>query len=324
MEYGAIAALLTGALFGIFLASRHFLRKRLPPWAAVAHGLFGATGFALLLVTVIASPELTLARRALLVLVVAVFMGCVNVVFHIRGLRHKTILILGHALLAVSGVTTFGVALLLRAPRVLPPQIAPADERPSTTSPLVAADPATRDTEVATAEVPSAEARAKRMADVQSSWREASFLISFETGSARLRDESIPALERIALAIRAETRAFRIEIQGHADERGADVENLSLTRARAQAVLRALVARGVDRDQLSAAGFGARCPIDPACARDDAPVSCHSDESWARDRRVVLAVVQLGDEVATALACDRGAALVPRRDQEILARVTRH
>jgi len=45
----AIVLFLVGACAGVILAVRHFLRRGLPPWIAVLHGLVGATGFGLLL-----------------------------------------------------------------------------------------------------------------------------------------------------------------------------------------------------------------------------------------------------------------------------------
>ena len=45
----SICLFLLGASAGAFLVVRHFLRRGLPGWLAVAHGVFGAGGFALLL-----------------------------------------------------------------------------------------------------------------------------------------------------------------------------------------------------------------------------------------------------------------------------------
>ena len=344
MEYGAIVALLVGALFGILLASRHFLRLKLPVWAAVFHGLAGATGFALLLVTVLANPTFTLARRALIILVIAVFMGCVNVVFHIRGLRHRTGLILGHALLAVSGVTTFAFALATRRPPTMSPQegVRPPgvdsqdSERsiartlaPPVTSPITPITPITSRSEETPTHAPgaaptlpaSAAATAPGLRAVRSTWADAAWRIEFESASATLTSGSRETVQHVADALRAEPRIRYVEVQGHADERGEDGNNVALTRARAAAVVDALVSLGVERATLSAAGYGARCPSESACTPPASASTCHDASAWARDRRVTFAVLQVDTELYSGVvACERAADLIPKSDQRFSSR----
>jgi outer membrane protein OmpA-like peptidoglycan-associated protein len=330
MEYGAIVALLVGALFGILLASRHFLRLKLPVWAAVFHGLAGATGFTLLLVTVLANPTFTLARRALIILVIAVFMGCVNVVFHIRGLRHRTGLILGHALLAVSGVTTFAFALATRRPPAMSPQegVRPPgiDSRETdrsiarTLTPPSDATPA-RAAGTAPTLPAAALAAAAGLRAVRSTWADAAWRVEFESASATLSPGSRETIQHVADALRAEPRIRYVEVQGYADERGDDGNNVALTRARAGAVVDALVALGADRATLSAAGYGARCPSEAACTPPASASTCHDPSAWARDRRVTFAVLQVDTELYSGVvACERASDLIPKGDERFSAR----
>jgi hypothetical protein len=110
----AIGLFLIGAAAGIFLAIRHFTRRRLPGWVAVAHGLAGASGFAVLMLCCAREPTMAAARTALGILVFAITLGCVNVVYHLRGRRHRSTIIVAHALAAVSGVGTLAYAALDR------------------------------------------------------------------------------------------------------------------------------------------------------------------------------------------------------------------
>jgi hypothetical protein len=72
------------------------------------------------------------------------------------------------------------------------------------------------------------------------------------------------------------------------------------------------VAQGVARKRLRSAGYGARCPEDAACRQSDAPESCHTPESWQRDRRVVFVVLKSGNaSYKGEVVCERGAELIP-------------
>jgi outer membrane protein OmpA-like peptidoglycan-associated protein len=329
MEIGAIVALLVGACFGILLASRHFMRLRLPVWAAVMHGVAGATGFTLLLLTVLSNPAFTLAKRALFVLVVAVFMGCVNVVFHIRRIRHRTGLILGHAALAVSGVTTFVVGVVLRPPKHAPPIEAPKTQEPeSRDAPQVAARPAAtaHDEEVTHADVAALRRPAglavkspttsgPGLREVRAQWSASAWRIDFDVATVSPRGSAQATLRQVATALAKDATIRLVDVRGYADERGDDARNLALTRARASAVVDALVALGVDRTRLRAAGVGARCPADRACAESSAPARCHAEDAWSRDRRVDFDVVQVNDESdADPVVCTRGAESVRSTD----------
>jgi hypothetical protein len=54
-----------------------------------------------------------------------------------------------------------------------------------------------------------------------------------------------------------------LTVLGHTDAIGSDAYNIDLSRRRAEAVMRALVARGVNPDQLSEVAIGKRQPIAP-------------------------------------------------------------
>jgi outer membrane protein OmpA-like peptidoglycan-associated protein len=102
--------------------------------------------------------------------------------------------------------------------------------------------------------------------------------IYFDFGQAILKPESQPALDEIVALLSAEP-ALNLYVVGHTDNVGGYESNLSLSRARAEAVVAALVSRaGVDRARLVPAGVA-----------DLAPVASNATESGrAMNRRVEL------------------------------------
>jgi hypothetical protein len=78
----------------------------------------------------------------------------------------------------------------------------------------------------------------------------------------------------------------------------------------------ALTARGVEPTRLSSAGYGSRCPADPACAGENAQESCRSPARYASDRRVVFLPLRVGTtSLAGEVVCARGADLIPASDE---------
>ena len=328
----ALLALGIGASAGIFLASRHFLRKRLPASVALLHGLGGATGFVFVLLTVVRQPSFWLARQALYLLIATVALGCVNLLFHVRKVRHRTSLIVMHALCAVSAVSTlvyanFFVPPTQSAPKARPvPQIVP--DLPSKMlskvvgdhEKVVGAPEPERPTPPPTPAAPSA-ARSAEASAASVTGPLTTPPIRFDAASFNLPTDSSAALDQAAEYLRLHSEIKLVEVQGHADERGQDARNVELTRARAQSVVEALVAKGVARPRLRAAGYGARCPEAPECRSSSAPPSCHDSVRQAADRRVALLVLVDGSATFHGeVACSRGEALIPPADRAFQAR----
>jgi outer membrane protein OmpA-like peptidoglycan-associated protein len=94
--------------------------------------------------------------------------------------------------------------------------------------------------------------------------------VNFEFNSASLRPESIPLLERLATAMKAEQllqSAFQVE--GHTDATGSAKYNEALSVRRAQAVVDYLIQNKVDQSRLQAVGKGSNellLPDDPLAA----------------------------------------------------------
>lgn len=85
--------------------------------------------------------------------------------------------------------------------------------------------------------------------------------ITFERGSARIRKESLPALEHIAAYLTAKSYITLMRIEGHVDEVENESENQRISDARALAVSRWLVKRGIDCSRVLPVGFGWLKPV---------------------------------------------------------------
>lgn len=84
--------------------------------------------------------------------------------------------------------------------------------------------------------------------------------IHFDTDSAKLRPDSLPALNAVLGLIKnhPETRWI---ISGHTDNQGSDAHNQPLSEQRAAAVVTWLKAHGLDPSHLVPQGFGASRPV---------------------------------------------------------------
>ena len=105
--------------------------------------------------------------------------------------------------------------------------------------------------------------------------------IAFAPGSAVFESGSGEALDRLGEIFRR-CRPGRIEIGGHTDSQGSQGLNQRLSRARAEAVLDALMARGVALDRLAARGYGEEQPV----AGND------TEAGRAQNRRIEFTVLE--------------------------------
>jgi len=87
--------------------------------------------------------------------------------------------------------------------------------------------------------------------------------VLFGTGSADILDKSSELIDEIADVLLRNPQVRNIEVQGHTDSSGSPEINLQLSQQRAEAVVRALIARGVESTRLSAKGYGDTRPLAP-------------------------------------------------------------
>lgn len=84
--------------------------------------------------------------------------------------------------------------------------------------------------------------------------------IHFDTGSSKLRADSLPALQAVLALIDSRAGSNWV-ISGHTDNQGSDNLNIPLSKARAASVITWLTAHGVAADRLEPQGFGATRPV---------------------------------------------------------------
>jgi outer membrane protein OmpA-like peptidoglycan-associated protein len=276
----SLCLFLMGGGAGAFLAARHFLKRGLPGWIAILHGVIGAAGFALLLFFCAREPSFMPARYSLAILAIAIGLGCVNVVYHLRRVRHRTVFIVAHAAAALTGVGTVMYGAVVHAHASVA-SVMGAAKATAAIGGIMNSTPAVKE-------------------PIALDWT--GLEIRFDPKSIHPTEESLVTIAAIAEQIKSNSDVRLIEVQGHADERGDEASNMDLTRARAKNVMEMLLAHGIPRSRLRAAGYGARCAADPTCRRPDAPKSCHDEAAWRRDRRVTFVVVET-DHLRGPIAC---------------------
>ena len=99
--------------------------------------------------------------------------------------------------------------------------------------------------------------------------------ILFDTAKATIKPESQAEIDKIAEYMKANPTA-RFEVQGHTDSQGSDKVNDPLSQERAEAVVKALEALGVDPFNLRAVGKGSHEPV----------ADNGTEEGRAKNRRV--------------------------------------
>ena len=109
------------------------------------------------------------------------------------------------------------------------------------------------------------------------------FNINFDFDSYRLRKESYPHLDEVAMMMNAFPE-MRIKIIGHTDSLGSDKYNQTLSYNRAKSVIRYLQSKGIDKDRMVPEGFGEKYPID----------TNSTPEGRFHNRRVEIEVLNVG------------------------------
>jgi outer membrane protein OmpA-like peptidoglycan-associated protein len=101
--------------------------------------------------------------------------------------------------------------------------------------------------------------------------------VYFDTGKLVMKPESNPALEEITRLLNQEI-SLALYVVGHTDNVGALDYNLKLSADRADAVVKALIGRGIVASRLKGTGVGPYCPV----------ASNRTEEGKAKNRRVEL------------------------------------
>ena len=163
------------------------------------------------------------------------------------------------ALAADPGGASWTTAIDVAAPpEPAPEPVAPAVEAPT---PPAAAEPAAAEAPVAPAVATTAPVSSDIVACAAPvAYFSARNAIFFQSGSATIAAESALALDELAIDLAACPKAV-VHIEGHTDADGDETLNMALSVARAEAVVNALIVRGVAADRLYAVGYGESMPI---------------------------------------------------------------
>jgi chemotaxis protein MotB len=116
--------------------------------------------------------------------------------------------------------------------------------------------------------------------------------VLFDAGSAALRPEALPALDKVAEALRDLEKnipadiAWIVRIDGHTDARPISTaqfpSNWELSSARATSVVQYMISKGISPQHLVAAGFGEFQPLDTGTG----------EEAFRRNRRIELKLTE--------------------------------
>lgn len=105
----------------------------------------------------------------------------------------------------------------------------------------------------------------------------ATLYIEFETAKAALNNDGRAVAKEVAALLQANP-ALRLSIEGHTDNVGQAADNKRLSLERAEAVMRFVVASGIDAKRLTAVGHGQDYPI----------ADNRREEGRSKNRRVEL------------------------------------
>ncbi len=109
--------------------------------------------------------------------------------------------------------------------------------------------------------------------------------VLFDSGKAKLRNDSLPKLDKVVSVLNTTVADLNIGIEGHTDNqpirKSGWKSNWELSTARALSVLHALSERGVTEPRLSATGYGEYKPV----STND------SKEGRQKNRRVEIVIL---------------------------------
>ena len=116
--------------------------------------------------------------------------------------------------------------------------------------------------------------------------------VFFDTDKSDLRPEALQVIDLVAEDLRKDVPDVAVFVAGHTDFRGSDEYNYVLSVERADAVARALFARGVGSSNLWRVGFGKAVPLKPNTTA----------QNMAENRRVEFLFAARPEAVAVWLA----------------------
>jgi outer membrane protein OmpA-like peptidoglycan-associated protein len=105
--------------------------------------------------------------------------------------------------------------------------------------------------------------------------------VNFKNDKDVLAPESRGVLDAAAAVLAAHPEIERVRIEGHTDNKGKPKYNKGLSDRRAKAVMRYLIAKGIEAQRLTSEGFGDTRPVMPNA----------TEAGRAKNRRVELVII---------------------------------
>ena len=106
--------------------------------------------------------------------------------------------------------------------------------------------------------------------------------LEYNLGSAIIRNQSLKALDELAELLKTNSE-WNLVLEGHTDDVGSEISNLSLSQRRAEAVKRNLVKFGIEDKRIIVKYYGESKPI-----ADNA-----TEEGRQQNRRVEMEIVEV-------------------------------
>ena len=130
--------------------------------------------------------------------------------------------------------------------------------------------------------------------------------ITFPPGETDIAEESLPVIEDITTVLKA-CPASRFEIGGHTDSQGSEVTNLGISQTRADAVMAALLKRGLTNIFFTAQGYGETVPV----------ADNETEEGRAANRRIEFRMVKETETAVSPADDDEQASETQSETEEI-------
>ena len=163
---------------------------------------------------------------------------------------------------------------------------APPEEPAPTPAPAPAPPPAPRD-DSAERDRMERERMAREAAEkARAVAADLAAMINFDYDQAAVRSTDQGTLDRKAAILQANPNV-RIQISGHADERGSDEYNLALGNRRAAAAKRYLQNKGIDASRMDVVSYGEERALNAG----------HDETAYAQNRRDEFQVTAGGDNL---------------------------
>jgi OOP family OmpA-OmpF porin len=125
--------------------------------------------------------------------------------------------------------------------------------------------------------------------------------VQFAYNSAVILKTSDFIIEAVTKILQDHPEIKKVSIEGHTDSKGGDAFNKALSQQRANAVMKALIKKGIDKKRLSAKGYGEEKPLD----------TNDTEEGRANNRRVEFHIVEQEGALGEGATSGTGASAPP-------------